>query len=353
MPEPRRTFPRCDGHRARGGTVRGIRDTLPPDSVAARTSRPRRSPVLIVDDDARIRRVVERALALDGVGRTCPQMPEPRCSRCAREGYDLVLLDLVMPGRDGFAALNEILARRPAQSVLVLSCRSDAAAKIRSLDLGADDYLSKPFHVAELRARVRATLRGRSATTGTTVTHGRLTLDLVHHRRRTRQSSVQLSEREFELLRELLDDPGPVVTKQHLLTRVWGYAPGDSARTSNVVDVCVRRFRDAARRRRHRDRPGGGIPCGVTGWPGLTAWSWELAWAAVRGREPAVDGRDARLGQPPFHFIWVSLTVLFGFRLWPDWFSWTVVSRSSPAPAIVLLLAWSTAWRRTSCSRSP
>ncbi len=199
--------------------------------------------VLIVDDDARIRSVVSRALALEGIATHTAPSAEAALRSLSVTKYDLVLLDLLMPGRDGFAALDDIMSGWPAQAVLVLSCRSDAAAKIRSLDLGADDYLTKPFHIAELRARVRARLRGRQRSAGTTITHGRLMLDLVRHRADIGKGSVQLSEREFELLRELLDTPGRVVTKQHLLTRIWGYPPGESASASNVVDVCVRRLR--------------------------------------------------------------------------------------------------------------
>ena len=195
---------------------------------------------LVVDDEPRIRGVVIRALQLEGIDADGAPDAAAALTMLAMRPYDLVILDLLMPGRDGFATLDDILRINPDQAVLVLSCLSDAPAKIRSLNRGADDYLTKPFHVEELRARVRARLRAMHRRGLSTVTHGRLTLDLVRHRAALGSHAVQLTEREFQLLSELVNHAGQVVTKKHLLAEVWGYQPGDS---SNVVDVCVRRLR--------------------------------------------------------------------------------------------------------------
>jgi DNA-binding response OmpR family regulator len=184
--------------------------------------------------------VVVRALALEGLDVDEAEDVAAALRILRTRSYELVILDLLMPDRDGFSALGDILERNPDQAVLVLSCMSDASAKVRSLNLGADDYLTKPFHVEELRARVRARLRGLHRRGRPTMSYGQLTLDLVGHYVEVGARRAHLAEREFQLLRELLSHPGEVVTKRHLLAQVWKYDPGES---SNVVDVCVRRLR--------------------------------------------------------------------------------------------------------------
>lgn len=211
---------------------------------AVETSLPRRDAgvhtVLVVDDEARIRSVVQRALQFEGIETQGAADATAAVAMLSARGYDLVILDLLMPGSDGFSLLPEIKRLNPDQAVLVLSCLTDVSAKIRGLNLGADDYLAKPFHIEELRARVRARLRSSSRHCQTKLTHGRLTLDLVSHCVTAGSRRVQLAEREFELLCELVSHAGQVVTKRHLLSQVWGYVPDES---SNVVDVYVRRLR--------------------------------------------------------------------------------------------------------------
>lgn len=195
---------------------------------------------LVVDDEERIRSVVIRALQLEGIDADGAADAETALAILAVRPYDLVILDLLMPGRDGFQTMRGILEVNPDQAVLVLSCLSDVPTRIRSLNLGADDFLSKPFQIEELRARVRARLRSLHRHHQPTISHGQLTLDLVSHRVSIGSRRVQLADREFELLCELVSHPDQVVTKRHLLTHVWGFNPDDS---SNVVDVYVRRLR--------------------------------------------------------------------------------------------------------------
>ncbi|HZC52762.1 MAG TPA: response regulator transcription factor [Mycobacterium sp.] len=195
---------------------------------------------LVIDDEERIRSVVIRALHLEGVDADGAADGDAALARLAARPYDLVILDLLMPGRDGFDTLHDIMRMNPDQAVLVLSCLSDVPTKIRGLTLGADDYLAKPFHIEELRARVHARLRSLRRHRRARISHGRLTLDLVSHRVTVGARCVQLAEREFQLLCELVSHSGQVVTKRHLLSQVWGYEPDDP---SNVVDVYVRRLR--------------------------------------------------------------------------------------------------------------
>ncbi len=154
--------------------------------------------------------------------------------------YELVILDVLMPGLDGMGILNRLLARKPSQAVLVLSALSDTQAKVAMLERGAEDYLVKPFSLDELLARVRARLRGVARLSSTTIRAGGMELDLVRRKVDTGAGPVALADREFLLLQELLRNAGRTVSKERLLSSVWGYQfdPG-----SNVVDVYIRRLR--------------------------------------------------------------------------------------------------------------
>src|SRR5262249_51326792 len=129
-----------------------------------------------------------------------------------REPYDLVLLDLMMPRLDGASLMRRALAARPETQFLMVSARSDVAAKVRCLEIGAVDYITKPFALAELVARVRARLRERAVERGTLRRAGRLTLDVEMRQADVGDGPVALSTREFLLLQRLVDRAGAAVT---------------------------------------------------------------------------------------------------------------------------------------------
>lgn len=197
--------------------------------------------VLIIDDEPRIVDFVSRALAAEGF-RVDSAPDGIRGFELARSGrYELVVLDLLLPGRDGVTVLRQLMDARPEQRVLVLSALSDVRNKVECLELGASDYLPKPFAMAELVARIRARLR--QATSGPDeryLRRGDITLDLVRRVADAGTGWVMLPEREFLMLRNLMLRAGDVCTRQRLLEEVWGFGfdPG-----SNVVDVCVGRVR--------------------------------------------------------------------------------------------------------------
>jgi DNA-binding response OmpR family regulator len=196
--------------------------------------------VLVADDEKRIRQVLARILRSRGIATDSAADGKEAVAMALRGCYDLVILDLLMPGQDGFTALREIMRRRPHQAVLVLSCLSDPESKMASLGLGADDYVPKPFHVGELVARVQARLRAAARPGAASLTCGRLTLDVLRREADAGAGPVPLTSREFQLLWELMHEPGTVLSKDDLLARVWGEVP-DSV--SNVVDAYVRRLR--------------------------------------------------------------------------------------------------------------
>jgi len=198
--------------------------------------------VLLVDDEPRIVSFVSRALSAEGF-QVDSALDGIRGLELARTGrYELVVLDLLLPGQDGVSVLQDLMESQPDQRVLVLSALSDVSSKVRCLQLGASDYLPKPFSLAELLARVRARLRQPASGPDERrfLNVGGVRLDLVRRVADAGDGAVALSGREFLVLQHLMLKRGEVCSRQQLLADVWGYSfdPG-----SNVVDVCVGRLR--------------------------------------------------------------------------------------------------------------
>jgi DNA-binding response OmpR family regulator len=204
-----------------------------------RLARPRTSSgILLVDDEPRIQSFISRALAEAGYATVCASGGADALRLASTGEYGLVILDLVMPDVDGRAVLAGLLRVHPEQPVLMLSCVDDATTKAACLDLGADDYLTKPFALEELLARVRVQLRGDPR--HEVLRSGELRLDVGRMQADTGQGPIALTRLEFLLLRELMEHAGHSVPKDQLLASIWGY---DFDPGSNVVDVCVRRLR--------------------------------------------------------------------------------------------------------------
>jgi two-component system copper resistance phosphate regulon response regulator CusR len=197
--------------------------------------------ILVIEDEPRILAFLARGLEAEGFTVDGAGDGAAGLEQAARGRYDLVILDLLLPKLDGLAVLRQLQRERPELPVVIVSARSDLQTKLRGFDLGACDYLSKPFSFDELLARVRAQLRhGRLDGAGTIVRAGTLSLDLARRQAKLGDLVAELSDREFRLLHHLVRHQGEVVSRERLLSDVWGYHfdPG-----SNVVDVCVRRLR--------------------------------------------------------------------------------------------------------------
>jgi DNA-binding response OmpR family regulator len=202
--------------------------------------------ILLVEDEPRIRDFITRALVTAGYAVAAARGGTEGLRMAHAADYDLVILDLIMPDLDGRIVLAELLKERREQAVLVLSCLADVTTKVDCLELGAQDYLTKPFSLAELLARVRVRLRvdahphDETARAGEVIRAGELSLDVGRLVADIGDGPVPLTRLEFLLLRELAEHAGESVPKGTLLATVWGYNfdPG-----SNVVDVCVRRLR--------------------------------------------------------------------------------------------------------------
>lgn len=197
--------------------------------------------VLIVEDEPRIRDFLARAFEAEGFSTTSAADGKSGLSHAIHGEHDLVVLDLLLPGRSGLALLPELRQHQPDLPVLILSARSDLATRLRAFELGAVDYLAKPFSLDELLARIRVHIRHpHSLEQSTAISIGPLVLDQTRRQARIGDRVADLSDREFRLLRYLLMHVGEVVSRERLLSEVWGY--GFDPR-SNVVDVCVRRLR--------------------------------------------------------------------------------------------------------------
>ena len=196
--------------------------------------------ILVIEDEPRILGFLKVGLEAEGFAVDGAEDGVSGLALALSEPYELVVLDLQLPQLDGLRLLDELHRDRPELPVLILSARTDLPTKLRSFQLGANDYLSKPFSFDELVARVRVQLRHGSSDDASTVRVGGLELDLARRQARVEDRVTDLSDREFRLLYHLVAHAGEVVSRERLLSEVWGYSfdPG-----SNVVDVCIRRLR--------------------------------------------------------------------------------------------------------------
>jgi DNA-binding response OmpR family regulator len=207
--------------------------------------------VLIVEDEQRLARLIRRALeaelytvdeAYDGL----------EGEELARRGeYDFVVLDVMLPGRDGIAITQNLRRARIATPILMLTAKDEVADRVRGLDAGADDYLIKPFAFSELLARLRSLARRRTDELTQTRLHADdLTMDLTRHEVIRGGKRIDLTPREFALLEYLLRHPEQVLTRTQILANVWRY---DADVSSNVVDMYVHFLRDKIDRgQKHR-----------------------------------------------------------------------------------------------------
>lgn len=192
--------------------------------------------VLIVEDEARIASFVERGLKAEGFTVTVASDGSTGYALACDESVDLVILDLMLPKLPGEQVLRKLRERRPDVPVIVLTAKDAIDDRVRNLNAGADDYLTKPFSFAELLARVHARLRSRDQQSSSALEHGGVRLDL-HARSVTADGrTVELTAREFALLETFMRHPGQVLSQVQLMDRVWGY---DFEPGSNVVEVYV------------------------------------------------------------------------------------------------------------------
>lgn len=198
--------------------------------------------ILVIEDELRILSFVTRGLSAAGYAVERATDGQSGLEMALGLPCDLVVLDLLLPRKNGMEVLSEVVKAKPELPVLVLSARADLPTKLRGFELGAVDYLPKPFAFDELLARVRAQLRRtHPLEEQSNILRGsRISLDLARRQASVGSVVCDLSDREFHLLLHLLRHEGEVISRESLLAEVWGYGfdPG-----SNVVEVCIRRLR--------------------------------------------------------------------------------------------------------------
>ena len=194
--------------------------------------------ILVVEDEQKVADALREGLEGEKYDVIVERTGEAAFFRVNTETFDAVLLDLGLPGRDGLDVLRDVRAAKQRLPVIIVTARDDTSDRIAGLEAGADDYIGKPFHFEELVARVRARLRDDKSSPEERhqISEGGITLDLRTRWVSADGATIELSAREFELLRTFLEHPNQVLSREQLLAHVWGY---DYDPGSNVVDVYV------------------------------------------------------------------------------------------------------------------
>jgi two-component system, OmpR family, copper resistance phosphate regulon response regulator CusR len=194
------------------------------------------SRILIAEDEPRIASFLDKGLRANGFTTSIADDGREALLRADSGEFDLVVLDLGLPGMDGTEVLRRLRRAESRLPVIILTARDGVTDRIAGLEGGADDYVTKPFSFQELLARVRARLRGSGVVEETVLRSGDVTLDLRTRRVQVGGRSVELTAREFALAETFVRHPGQVLSREQLLSHVWGY---DYDPGSNVVDVYV------------------------------------------------------------------------------------------------------------------
>ena len=198
--------------------------------------------VLLVEDEQKIADFVCEGLRVKHFNVTHCADGHQGYEAASKNAYDAIILDIMLPGRDGLDILRSLRQAGIDTPIILLTARNELGDRVQGLEMGADDYLAKPFYVEELNARLQALLRRNSV--GQQLQHvvevGLLRLDCISRSINCNEQSVELTSREFSLLEQLMRSPNQVLTRGQLLEHVWGF---DFDPCTNVVDVCIKRLR--------------------------------------------------------------------------------------------------------------
>ncbi len=201
--------------------------------------------ILVAEDDKEIRQALDRILTYEGYEVITVNDGAAALEAVQQENPDAVLLDVMMPFVDGIGVCRKLRERGDRRPVLMLTARHDVSDRVAGLDAGADDYVTKPFELDELMARVRALLRRVDHESGDVLTAGPFTLDVPRHRVTGPNGDLDLTRTEFSILELLMRNDGLVLERSTIYDRVWGYDFGDSSRSLDVHVGYLRRKMEA------------------------------------------------------------------------------------------------------------
>jgi two-component system OmpR family response regulator len=196
--------------------------------------------VLFIEDEAKIASFVQAGLKEQGFVVDYCDNGDEGYIRAANHEYDVIVLDIMVPGKDGLAILKHLRRSGRNLPVILLTARNELDDRLEGLNLGADDYIAKPFFVEELVARIHAVVRRSAGDRQNLIAVGPCKLDRITREVTCNQQAIELTTREFNLLEYLMRAPGRVFTRTQILEHVWGY---DFNPSTNVVDVCIQRIR--------------------------------------------------------------------------------------------------------------
>lgn len=196
--------------------------------------------VLVVEDEKKLAGFIRKGLEEHGFAVTVSHNGDDAHALLRAEPFDLIVLDIMLPGRDGLSILKSLRDGKNTVPVILVTARTEKNERVEGLNLGADDYIAKPFYMDELIARVQAVLRRASGEQLSVLRAGALSVNLITREVRRGRDEIMLPPREFSLLEYLMRSPGRVFTRSQILEHVWGYSfdPG-----TNLVDVCIQRLR--------------------------------------------------------------------------------------------------------------
>jgi two-component system OmpR family response regulator len=197
--------------------------------------------ILVVEDDVKMAALLQRGLSEEGLAVDVARSGEDALIRAQATEYDAIVLDVMLPGMTGFETCRTLREHHTWSPVLMLTARDSVEDRIAGLDGGADDYLTKPFSLAELLARLRALIRRRPAERPSVLVTGDITLDPAARRVMRADTQIDLSAKEFALLETFMRQPGRALSRFHLLEHAWDYSYESR---SNVVDVYIRYLRE-------------------------------------------------------------------------------------------------------------
>ncbi len=197
--------------------------------------------VLVVEDEKKTASFIRKALQAEGFVVDVSHTGDDALAAASTTNFDGIILDIMLPGRDGLSVLRQLRQQKNSTPVLLLSARGEVNERVDGLNAGADDYLPKPFVIAELVARIRALGRRGSETKSTVLRLADLTLDTIAHEARRKTLRIELTSREYLLLEFLLRSAGRICSRMAILEKVWNY---DFDPGSNLVDVYIKRVRE-------------------------------------------------------------------------------------------------------------